>query len=130
MPKGFCVPKENTPWNATSAAMTLNDALKFIPHHSLAAAALVVALDATNVDVAHSLNETPPPANAAAAHAADFVAADATALAAIITCFAAPFVPAALASSQMRAADDVPQWLVGRYRPLCTNVLAAARRAS
>ena len=24
----------------------------------------------------------------------------------------------------------LPQWLVGRFRPLCTNVLAAARRAS
>ena len=30
----------------------------------------------------------------------------------------------------MRAADGVPQWLVGRYRPLRTIQLSSARRAS
>ena len=83
-------------WSAPSASTASANASVVVPHVTLAAAALVVALVADKfVDAACSLNESPPPQHfAAAAHAAQLVAADAAAVAAIITCIAAPLAAA------------------------------------
>ena len=78
-------PRTKTPTlsdpNASTAAA---NASVVVPHVTLATAALVVACVADNfVDAACSLNERIPPAHVRCRHAADLVAADAAALAAI-----------------------------------------------
>ena len=119
-------------WSSPTTSTASANASVAVPHVTLAAAALVVVLVADKfVDAACSLNESPPPALCRRRPCCSPRRSRCRRCCRhhhlLLSRFLLLMCSCLLRCVQLMA---LPRWLVGRFRPLCTNVLAAARRAS
>ena len=119
-------------WSSPTTSTASANASVAVPHVTLAAAALVVVLVADKfVDAACSLNESPPPALCRRRPCCSPRRSRCRRCCRhhhlLLSRFLLLMCSCLLRCVQLMA---LPRWLVGRFRPLCTNVLAATRRAS